>query len=258
VRILFIGDIFGKPGRKAVRHFLPKLRNLHRPDVVIANGENMAGGAGITRDTAREMFELGIAVLTTGNHVWDQREAIEYLPQEPRILRPLNYPPGTPGNASMEIEVQGQRLIVICIQGRVFMRQLDDPFRGIDAFLDSVPTDSAIFVDFHAEATAEKQAFAFHLDGRVSAVVGTHTHVPTADARVLPKGTAYISDVGMVGPRDSVIGSDPDAVIRRNLTQMYQRMEVGKGPVCFNAVLIDLQPNGGAQSIRLLQELYGA
>jgi 2',3'-cyclic-nucleotide 2'-phosphodiesterase len=254
VRILFIGDIYAKPGRRAVRLLLPRLREQLQPDVVIANGENMAGGAGVTADTAKEMFRLGIAALTTGNHVWDQREAIDYLPTEPRILRPLNYPPGTPGNASITLDVGSQMLTVICVQGRVFMRPLDDPFRAIDALLHTLEGQSHIFIDFHAEATAEKQAFAFHLDGRVSAVVGTHTHVPTADARVLSGGTAYITDVGMVGPRDSVIGGEPAPIIRRHMTQMYQRFDTAKGPVMFNAVTVDLDASGRATAIQLVQE----
>jgi len=258
VRILFIGDIYGKPGRRAVRHFLPRLREEHHPDVVVANGENMAGGAGLTRDTAGEMFRLGVAVLTTGNHVWDAREAIEYVPTEPRILRPLNYPPGTPGKGWVDVEVGGETLTVINVQGRVFMRQLDDPFRGMDALLADLGPRTHILVDLHAEATGEKQALAAYLDGRVSAVVGTHTHVPTADAHVLAGGTAYISDVGMVGPRDSIIGSDPESVIARYLTQMYHRHEVAKGPIMFNAVLIDLEPSGRAAGIQLVQDLLPA
>ncbi len=255
MRILFIGDIYGKPGRKAVRHFLPRLRASHAPDVVIANGENMAGGAGITRDTAREMFDLGVDALTTGNHVWDQREALEYLDQEPRIVRPLNWPPGTPGHGWVDVGVEGDTLTVVNVQGRVFMRSLDDPFRGMDAVLAELEGRDKIFVDVHAEATGEKQALGFYLDGRVSALVGTHTHVPTADARVLPKGTAFITDVGMVGPRDSVIGSDPTAIIERYLTQMYRRLEMGRGPVMFNAVVIDLDVSGKATSIDLVQDL---
>jgi metallophosphoesterase (TIGR00282 family) len=255
VRILFIGDIYAKPGRRAVRLLLPRLRDELQPDVVIANGENMAGGAGITQDTAKEMFRLGVAALTTGNHVWDQREAIEYLPNEPRILRPLNWPPGTPGNSSITMDVGDEKLTVISLQGRVFMRPLDDPFRSIDSLLNELEGQTHIFVDFHAEATAEKQALAFYLDGRVSAVVGTHTHVQTADARLLPKGTAYITDVGFVGPRDSVIGSDPEPVIRRHLTQMYQRMDTAKGPVEFSAVVIDLDNAGRATEIRALSDV---
>jgi metallophosphoesterase (TIGR00282 family) len=256
VRILFIGDIFGKPGRKAVRKLLPGLRQQHAPDVVIANGENMAGGAGITRDTAREMFDLGIAVLTTGNHVWDQREAIEYLAEDVPILRPINYPPGVPGSGCIEIEVGKHRLAVINVQGRVFMRPLDDPFRAMDDLLAQLRDTNHILVDLHAEATGEKQALAFHLDGRVSAVVGTHTHVTTADARVLPKGTAYITDVGMVGPLDSVIGVQPGPVIQRYMTQMYHRHETARGPVAFNAVLIDIDDvTGKATDITLVQHV---
>jgi metallophosphoesterase (TIGR00282 family) len=255
VRILFIGDIYAKPGRRAVRLLLPRLRDELQPDVVIANGENMAGGAGITQDTAKEMFRLGIAVLTTGNHVWDQREAIEYLPTEPRILRPANWPPGTPGHSRITIEVGDQQLTVINLQGRVFMRPLDDPFRTIDAVLAELEGQTNIFVDFHAEATAEKQALSFYLDGRVSALVGTHTHVQTADARILAKGTGYITDVGFVGPRDSVIGSDPEPVIQRHLTQMFHRMDTAKGAVTFSAVLVDLDENGRCTTMRTLNEV---
>lgn len=256
MRILFIGDIYGKPGRRAVRRLLPGLKERYQPDVVIANGENMASGAGITRDTAQEMFTLGVNLLTTGNHVWDQREALTYLQDEQRIVRPLNYPPGTPGRGWTEVNLDGRPLAVVNVQGRVFMRTLDDPFRAMDSVLEEIGTGKFIFVDVHAEATAEKQALAFYLDGRAAAVVGTHTHVPTADARVLPGGTAYITDVGMVGPRDSIIGSDPEAVMLRFRTQMYHRYEVGKGPVIFNAVLIDLDDETcKAQDIRLVQDV---
>jgi metallophosphoesterase (TIGR00282 family) len=254
LKILFIGDIVGKPGRKAVKRLLPGLRQRLRPDIVLANGENLAGGAGITRDTAEEMFRLGIAGLTTGNHVWDQREALEYLQDNVPITRPLNYPPGVPGRGWMDIPVGDETLTVINVQGRVFMRALDDPFRGVDATLNGLDGRKHVLVDVHAEATGEKEALGFYLDGRVGAVIGTHTHVPTADARVLPRGTAYITDVGMVGPRDSVIGVDPEAVIQRYLTQLYYRYEVARGPVDFNAVCIDLDDEGRATSIALVQE----
>jgi metallophosphoesterase (TIGR00282 family) len=254
VNILFIGDIVGKPGRRAVREVLPRLRETLRPDVVLANGENLAGGAGITRATAEEMFSLGIAGLTTGNHVWDQREALEYIPQEPRIVRPINYPPGTPGRGWTDVRVGENTLTIINVQGRVFMRALDDPFRAMDSILLELADRSHIFVDIHAEATGEKEALGFYLDGRVGAIVGTHTHVSTADARVLPEGTAYITDVGMTGPLNSVIGVEPEAVIQRHLTQMYHRYEVAKGPVVFSAVFIDLGPAGKANSIELVQE----
>lgn len=258
MRILFIGDIVGKPGRKAVRLLLPRLRETYKPDVVLANGENMAGGAGITRDTAEEMFRLGISGLTTGNHVWDQREALEYLGEDVPIVRPINYPPGAPGRGWMDIPVGDETLTVVNVQGRVFMRPLDDPFRGMDAVLEELRDRHYIFVDVHAEATGEKEALSFYLDGRVSAVVGTHTHVPTADFRVLPRGTAYITDVGMVGPLNSVIGVEADGVIQRYLTQMYHRYEVAKGPVSFNAVVIDLNADGRATAIERIGETVSA
>jgi len=259
VRILFIGDIVGKPGRKAVRRLLPGLKQRFEPSVIIANGENMAGGAGITRDTAQEMFQLGIAALTTGNHVWDQREALEYLNEDVPITRPLNYPPGVPGTGCIEIPVGDQKLSIINLQGRVFMRPLDDPFRAVDALLAQLGDRRHIFVDMHAEATGEKQAIGFFLDGRVSAIVGTHTHVPTADARLLPKRTAYITDVGMVGPLNSVIGVDPEPVIQRYLTQLYHRYDVARGPVVFCAVVIDLDDETGrATHIEHVQELLDA
>jgi 2',3'-cyclic-nucleotide 2'-phosphodiesterase len=254
VRILFIGDIVGKPGRRAVQRLLPQIRKDLTPDVVIANGENMTGGAGISRDTAGEMFKLGINALTTGNHVWDQREALQLLEEDVPITRPINYPPGVPGRGLVHLQVNGQQLTVINVQGRVFMRVLDDPFRAMDKALDELAGSRFILVDVHAEATGEKQAIAYYLDGRVSAVVGTHTHVPTADCRVLPKGTAYISDVGMVGPRESIIGNEPGPIIQSNLTQMYQKFEVAGGPVTFNSVVIDLDDSTGlATDIRLLQ-----
>lgn len=254
MRILFIGDIVGKPGRKAVRQLLPSLRKRYEPDIVIANGENMAGGAGITADTAREMFALDIAVLTGGNHAFDQRDAIEYIGSESRIVRPLNYPPGTPGRGCTEIEAGGEPLAVVSVQGRVFMRSLDDPFRAMDTLLEGMDHHSHILVDVHAEATAEKQALGLYLDGRVSAVVGTHTHVPTADARVLPGGTAYITDVGMTGPRDSVIGMKAEPVIERFKTQMFHRYEVAAGPVLLCAVVVEIDHKGKATNIELIQQ----
>jgi metallophosphoesterase (TIGR00282 family) len=255
VRILFIGDIIGKPGRRAVRRLLPRLREVHAPDVILANGENLAGGAGITRDTASELFDLGIAAITTGNHVWDQREALEYLSEDVPIVRPANYPPGAPGRGWLKLAVGSEHLVIINLQGRVFMRSLDDPFRAVDSVLSGLEEARFVMVDMHGEATGEKQALGFYLDGRVSAVVGTHTHVPTADCRILPKGTAYITDVGMVGPRDSVIGVEPGPMIQHYLTQMYHRHEVARGPISFSAVLIELDDSTGrAARIQLVQE----
>jgi metallophosphoesterase (TIGR00282 family) len=204
------------------------------------------------------MFSLGIDALTTGNHVWDRREAIDYLAEGPPVIRPLNYPPGTPGRGCTEIAVDGQTLSVVNVQGRVFMRGLDDPFRSMDSLLSSVPDGHHILVDMHAEATSEKAALAFYLDGRISALVGTHTHVPTADARILPKGTAFITDVGMVGGRDSIIGVESESVIQHFLTQMYHRYQVARGPVAFNAVFIDTDDSGRATNIELIQEIVAA
>ena len=255
MRILFIGDVIGKPGRRAVRLLLPGLRERYRPDVVVANGENLAGGAGITRDTGKEMLGMGIAGLTTGNHVFDQREALTYLEEDVPIVRPLNYPPGTPGRGWMDLPVGDKRLTVVSLHGRTYMRPLDDPFRAIDTLLSELEGRTNILVDVHAEATGEKGALAFYLDGRVSAIVGTHTHVPTADARILPCGTAFITDVGMVGPRDSIIRLEPEAVIQRQKTLLYHRFEVARGPVAFNAVVIDLDASGRAIDIKLVQDL---
>ena len=195
------------------------------------------GGAGITRDTAREMFDLGVDALTTGNHVWDQREAIEYLDEELRIVRPLNWPPGTPGHGWIDVTANGETLTVVNVQGRVFMKSLEDPFRGMDAVLNELDGRTHIFVDVHAEATGEKQALGFYLDGRVSAWSERIRTCPRQMLASSQTGTAYITDVGMVGPRDSIIGSDPTAIIERYLTQMYRRLEMGRGPVMFNAVL---------------------
>ena len=258
MRVLFIGDIVGKPGRRAVRLLLPRLREEFHPDIILANGENMTGGAGINRDTAEEMFALGIGGLTTGNHVWDQRDAIDYIAQHPKIVRPINYPPGVPGHGWMDLCVGDERLTVVNVQGRVFMRPLDDPFRAMDAVLEEIGERKYVFVDIHAEATGEKQALGFYLDGRVGAVIGTHTHVPTAGYRVLPQGTAYITDVGMVGPVNSVIGVEPEPVVQRYLTQMYHRYDVARGPVGFNAVVVDFDATGHSTGIQLVQHVVTA
>ncbi len=236
MRILFIGDIIGKPGRRAVQALVPGLRREHRIDMVVANGENAAGGFGITQDTAEELFEGGVDVITTGGHVWDKREAESYLDEEARLLRPLNYPPGVPGQGSYH---KG-RVTVVNLMGRVFIGTLDCPFRAMDALLAGLSEPSVIVVDFHAEATSEKEALGWYLDGRVSAVVGTHTHVATADQRILPKGTAYVTDLGMVGPINSVIGNNPEDVLARFLYQTPRRLSVADGPVRFNSVLVEV------------------
>jgi 2',3'-cyclic-nucleotide 2'-phosphodiesterase len=258
MRILFIGDIFGRPGRTIVKDKLPELVTQHRPELIIANGENAAAGFGITPPLAEELFELGIDVITTGNHVWDKREIYDYFQSENgnqhsmarRILRPANYPPRLPGTGLYEGRKGDVPYAVINLQGRVFMASNDDPFRVADQLLDKVKA-KVVVVDLHAEATSEKIAFGWYLDGRVTAVLGTHTHVPTADERVLPQGTAYITDVGMSGPYDSVIGVKKELVIQRFLTNMPARFEPASGDARLAGVLIDCDAaSGRASSIR--------
>lgn len=237
-----IGDIVGKPGRQAVQDLLPGLRQQYRLDLVIANAENAAGGKGLTLATAEELLHSGIDVLTSGNHIWAQKEIIPHLDGELPILRPLNYPPGVPGRGYL---AKGEVLIVNAM-GRVFMGAFDCPFRAMDQLLSELKGNfKAIVVDFHAEATSEKSALGRYLDGRVSAVLGTHTHIGTVDARILPQGTAYITDVGMVGPLDSVIGDEVEAVIQRFLTQLPHRLSVGKGNKLFNSALVEIEEDTG-------------
>lgn len=252
--ILAIGDIIGKPGRWAVRELLPRLRQEYGVDLVIANGENAAGGIGLTPDTAQELLAAGVDVLTSGNHIWAQKEIIPYLDGEMPILRPLNYPPGVPGRGYI---VRNGALVVNLI-GRTFMSNLDCPFRGMDQLLAELrPKPPVIIVDFHAEATSEKMAMGRYLDGRVSAVLGTHTHVGTIDAQVLPKGTAYVTDIGMTGPMDSIIGDDAEMVLQRFLTALPHRLSVGTGKVMLNAILVKVDDKSGrAVSIeRLYREM---
>ncbi len=234
--ILFIGDIIGKSGRRAVRALVPDLRREYGIDLVVANGENAAGGFGITPDTAQELFDSEVDVITTGGHVWDKKEAESYLDEENRVLRPLNYPPGVPGRGYN----RRNNVMVVNLMGRVFIGTLDCPFRAMDALLEGASGSPLVVVDFHAEATSEKEAMGWYLDGRVSAVVGTHTHVATADARILPKGTAYVTDLGMVGPINSVIGNNPQDVLARFLYQTPRRLGVAGGPVRFNSVLVEV------------------
>lgn len=247
MRILMVGDVIGRPGRRAVRTMVPGLRREYKADLVIANGENAAGGLGLTKETAEELFEAEVDVITSGNHIWDQREIIPTLDSDVAILRPLNYPPGVPGRGYI---IKGQALVVNLV-GRTFMGNFDCPFRTVDQLLTELADKPPmVIVDFHGEATSEKIALGWYLDGRVSAVLGTHTHVGTVDARLLPKGTAFITDVGMTGPLDSVIGDDTDAVIRRFLTQLPHRLSVGKGSVILNSVLVEVEEETGrAKSI---------
>lgn len=247
MRILFVGDVFGQAGRHIVGEHLTPLIEQRGIDLVVVNGENAAGGFGVTPAIADELFDQGAHVITTGNHVWDKREIVEYMQSVPedshdrprRVLRPANYVAGTPGYGFYEGELpSGQAFAVINLQGRVFMPNLDDPFRVADSLLKKIKS-KVIFVDFHAEATSEKIAFGWYLDGRVTAVIGTHTHVPTADQRVLPGGTAYQTDVGMSGPYDSVIGVEKELVLNRFLTGMPGKFEAAKGDPRMCAALVE-------------------
>jgi len=254
VLILAVGDIIGRPGRRAVNELLPGLREQYGLDLVIANAENTAGGLGLTPTTANELIDAGVDVLTSGNHIWAQKEIIPYLDGEMPILRPLNYPPGVPGRGYM---VKGQALVVNLI-GRTFIGNFDCPFRAMDQLLAELERKPpVIIIDFHAEATSEKMAMGRYLDGRVSAVLGTHTHVGTIDTQLLPQGTAYVTDIGMTGPIDSVIGDDTEAVLQRFLTIIPHRLSVGQGKVMLNAVLVRVDDNSGkAMSIdRIYQEV---
>jgi metallophosphoesterase (TIGR00282 family) len=250
-RILFVADVVGRPGREAVKALLPGLKEEHRPHLTIVNGENSAGGFGITAKTAAELRSAGADLITTGNHVWDQKQFVDEVAELEDVLRPQNFPPGVPGRGAAVLEADGEPVLVMNLQGRLFMPDLDDPFRAADEVLAAHPGARIVFCDMHAEATSEKQAMGWHLDGRASALVGTHTHVATADHRVLPGGTAYVTDVGMVGPRDSVIGVDKDAALKRFLTGMPHRFETAGGIVTFNSVLVTIsRPTGRATSIQ--------
>jgi hypothetical protein len=256
---MVIGDIIGKPGREAVTHALPPMRTELDLDLVIANGENLAAGAGLTARLAEQLLANGVDVITSGNHVWDKREVYDYLDSGRPVLRPLNYPDDAPGRGWLLHRLpDGDQVAVINAMGRVFMNQLDSPFAALDALLDGAaePLPPVRILDFHCEITSEKNAMGWFLDGRVSAVVGTHTHVPTADARVLPQGTAFISDIGMTGPRDSIIGFSLDTVLPRFLTHLPTRFTVADGPVSFNAVVLEIErATGRATSIEQVQRL---
>lgn len=261
-RFLFIGDIFGHPGRRIVAEKLPDLVKEFSPDLILANGENAAAGFGITPPLVEELLGLGIEVLTSGNHVWDKKEIIPYLAEHPdgRLLRPANFPASTPGHGLLISRTASKvPYAVLNLQGRVFLPSLDCPFRTADALLAKIPVEVKIrIVDVHAEATSEKVAMGWYLDGRVTAVLGTHTHIPTADERVLPQGSAYITDLGMSGPYDSVIGVDKAAVIKKYLDQIPIRFEVAKGDVRLSGVFVEADPaSGRALSIQRITRRYG-
>jgi 2',3'-cyclic-nucleotide 2'-phosphodiesterase len=256
VKVLFIGDIFGEPGRRALARAIPKLVAQRQIDIVIGNGENAAGGFGITPELAEELFDLGLAVITTGNHAWDKKEILDYFPREPRLLRPANYPSGVPGNGSVVVEsAGGEQLGVLQLMGRAYMPTLDCPFQAAKKELAVLKKRTvAVIVDMHAEATSEKMAMGHYLDGEVAAVIGTHTHVQTADDQILPKGTAYLTDIGMTGPLHSVIGVKKELAIEKFLTGMPRRFEVASGPSVFCAVLLELDARlGKALSIERIR-----
>jgi metallophosphoesterase (TIGR00282 family) len=253
--ILTIGDIIGSPGRRAIKALLPGIKEQYRVDLTIANGENIAGGLGMTSATADELLGAGVDILTSGNHIWAQKEIIPYLDSNMPILRPLNYPPGVPGRG---YTMFGNQALVVNLIGRTFIGNFDCPFRAMDKLLDELaPRPKIIIIDFHAEATSEKMALGRYLDGRVSAVLGSHTHVGTIDAQLLPGGTAYVTDIGMTGPINSVIGDDTEAVIHRFLTMISHRLAVAKGKVMFNGILVEVDDDSGqATSIqRICKEL---
>lgn len=252
-----IGDIVGRPGRNAVKQYLRA--NSQHYDFIMANGENAAGGKGITQEIVYELYNSTVDFITLGNHTWDKKEIVQLLERESNIIRPANYPPGTPGKGSHVLTLRNkQKIGIINISGRVFLNALDCPFRAAAAIVKEMREETPIIIiDFHGEATSEKVAFGWFMDGQVSAVVGTHTHIQTADERILPQGTAYISDVGMTGPRNSVLGMEKEVIIQRFLTQMPMRFEVAKGEVIFNAVSIKIdEVSGKCVHIERIQEIY--
>ncbi len=250
VRVLFIGDVVGSPGRKGLAHAMPSLREQHEPDLVIANGENSAGGLGITERTANDLFDAGVNVITTGNHVYRHRDAYRYLDQAERVIRPANYPHSNPGKGHVVVEAGGRRVAVLNLSGAVGLKVARSPFPDADGLLERLADDADVFiVDFHAEVTSEKVAMGWHLDGRAAAVLGTHTHVPTADARVLPKGTAYISDVGMTGARDSVLGVKWEQALESFRTLMPVRFETSDENIWVMGAAVEVKDDGLAASI---------
>jgi metallophosphoesterase (TIGR00282 family) len=257
MRLLFIADIVGQPGRRAVTELVPRLRQEQRLDLVVANGENSAGGSGITVGTAREIFFGGVDVITSGDHLWDQKEVIQLLEQEPRFVRPLNYPPGVPGQGSVLFQSEGLPPVgILNLQGRTFMPPMDSPFQAALAEVERLRRSTKlIFVDFHAEATSEKVALARLLDGRVSALIGTHTHVQTADEQIFPGGTAFLCDGGFTGPHESIIGREIEPVLRRFLTNAPQKFEVARERVRLQGAIVEIDnTTGKALSIQRVSE----
>ncbi len=247
VKVLFIGDIIGRVGRRIVKELLPSLKADFGVDITIANGENAAGGFGLTQEVAEELFGMGVNVITTGNHIWDKKEIIPYFDKHPNLLRPLNYAENLPGKGFVRLDtLVNVPFYVVNLQGKILMPPVNCPFPCIDAFLNTIQeTKRIVVVDFHAEATSEKRAMGFYLDGRVSLVLGTHTHIPTKDIEILPEGTGYITDVGMTGAKDSVIGMKKESSIKRIITGMPMPLEVAKGEPIFSAVLTEIDYETG-------------
>lgn len=258
MKFLFIGDIVGKPGRSIIKNMLPQLKAEFNADMIIANAENAAGGNGLTAQVANELYNDGVDFITLGNHVWDKKDIISFIDIEEKIIRPANYPPATPGKGYKIISKSNKKICIVNIQGRVYMQALECPFRTMDIILSQISSQTKIvIVDVHAEATSEKMALGYYLDGRVSAVLGTHTHIQTADNKILPKGTAYITDVGMTGPYESVLGIKKENIIARFLTQMPNRFEVATGLSQLNAVFIEVDDiSGKTIKIERLQKYY--
>lgn len=259
MKILFIADVVGKPGRRVVKALLPALRREFEFHVVVANGENLAGGYGVTPTSLKTLFDSGVDVVTTGNHIWDRPDGVALLDEEPRLLRPANYPAGNPGSGSHLLPVADTKVAVVNLQGRVFMSPIDDPFRMGRALIEELRSEASIIViDFHAEATAEKQSFAHHVDGLATAVIGTHTHVPTADERILPGGTACVTDIGMTGSHAGVIGYTVDKALQRAMLGRRTRFELADGDLRLQGAIVDAEVSSGqAVAIERIERLYG-
>lgn len=246
MKILFIGDVVGSPGRDMIKEYLPRLQKKYKANITIINGENAAAGKGITDKIYRSFLEMGANAITLGNHTWDNKDIFEFIDHAKYLVRPANFPEGTPGKGSLLLNMNGIEIGIINLQGRTFLAPLDCPFKKADELISEIrKRTNIIFVDFHAEATSEKLAMGWYLDGRVTAVVGTHTHVQTADHRILPNGTAYITDVGMTGPYNGILGVEKDSVMKRFLTNLPVRFEVASGPEQLSAVLIEVDPKTG-------------
>ncbi|MED1786575.1 TIGR00282 family metallophosphoesterase [Brevibacillus laterosporus] len=246
MKLLFIGDIVGSPGREIVKEYVPRLKRKYTPDLIVVNGENAAHGRGITRKIANEFFQVGVQAITMGNHTWDNREIFDFIDEDSRIVRPANFPEGTPGRGLTYVQTHLGEVAIINVQGRTFLPPLMCPFETAEQLVEEARKRTKyIFVDVHAEATSEKQALGWYLDGKISAMVGTHTHVQTADERILPNGTGYITDAGMCGPTDGILGMERSAVIMKFLTQLPVRFEVAEGPTQLNGVLFTLDKSTG-------------